>query len=210
MKNSRIAVLTVAALTTAVLLAGCKEDNQPQSTSGVQKATVTVPVDPVTGLTVEQRNIKGRLLADNTPGSVKHLYIIAPESGQVIMYSTVQGKVTSSGKRLSPSTVNGMTRGFLVNFGSEQHYTSEVLGDDGTYGSSGEYLYWFDSKGIYHQHYLTGGQIITLSDQPVQVKSVTINMEIQQTSNPASTFVPPHKGDVVSPAPAATPEGEKK
>ena len=208
MKRPSIALL--ATITATILLAGCNFDNTPQSSSGVQKATVTVPVDPVTGLTVEQRNIKGRLLADNTPGSIKHLYIIAPESGQVIIYSTVQGKVTSSGKRLSPSTVNSYTRGFLVNFGHEQHYTSEVLGDDGTYGFYGEYLYWFDTKGIYHQHYLTGGQIISLSDQPVQVKSVTINMEIQQTATPASTFVPAHKPDAASPAPAAASGADKK
>ncbi len=210
MKRTNIIGLTIATLALSTLLAGCNEDT-PQSTSGVQKATVSVPVDPVTGLTVEQRNIKGRLLADNTPGSIKHLYIVAPESGQVIIYSTVQGKVTSSGKRLSPSTVNGSTRGFLVRFGNDTHYTSEVLGDDGTYGSSGEYLYWLDTKGIYHQHYLTGGQIITLSDQPVQVKSVIINMEVTQTSSPASTFVPPASAKPAAPAPAPTAtDGQKK
>lgn len=179
---SAIALVAVAALT----LAGCEERETPKSTSGVGKATVEVAVDPTTGLTVEQRNIAGRLKMDNTPGSVKHLYIIAPESGQVIIYSTVQGKVTSSGKRLSPKTVNGSTRGFPVQFGNEQHYTSEVLQDDGTYGDSAEYILWFDAQGRYHQHYFTGGQIIHVSDQPVQVKGVVINMELTATSGPGS------------------------
>ncbi len=183
-----LALVVVAALA----LSGCNEQDAPQSASGVQKATVHVNVDPNTGLTVEQSNIAGRLKMDNTPGSVKHLYIIAPESGQVIIYSTVQGKVTSSGKRLSPKTVNGSTTGFNVRIGNETHYTSEVLQDDGTYGDSAEYIYWFDAQGRYHQHYFTGGQIIHISDYPVQVKGVIINMEVQQTpATPGKTAVPP-------------------
>lgn len=175
-----VAILAAGGL----LLTGCEEYTtpSPQSSSGVQKATVKVATDPTTGLTVEQKNIAGRLKQDNSPGSVKHLYIIAPESGQVIIYSTVQGKVTSSGKRLSPKTVNGSTIGFRVQIGNESHYTSEVLQDDGTYGDSSEYIYWFDAQGRYHQHYFTGGQIIHISDQPVAVKSVVINMELSGTA----------------------------
>jgi hypothetical protein len=52
-----------------------------------------------------------------------------------------------------------------------------VLQDDGTYGSSSEDIYWFDAAGRYHQHWFTGGQIIHLSDQPISVKSVVLNLE---------------------------------
>ena len=194
---SLIAIVAVASIT----LAGCNED-APQSSSGVQKATVQVAVNPATGRTVEQDNIAGRLKMDNTPGSVKHLYIVAPESGQTIIYSTVQGKVTSSSKRLSPKTVNNSTRGFNVLFGNETHYTNEVLQDDGTYGDSAEYIYWFDAQGRYHQHYFTGGQIIHISDHPIQVKSVIINMEL--TAAPgvvAPAAAPANNGGAVAPAP---------
>lgn len=193
MKRTLSLLAIVAA--SGLLLAGCNENAPPQSASGVQKTTVQVAVDPNTGRTVEQNNIAGRLKMDNTPGSVKHLYIIAPESGQVIIYSTVQGKVTSSGKRLSPKTVNNSTRGFDVQIGNERHYTSEVLQDDGTYGDSAEYIYWFDSQGRYHQHYFTGGQIIHISDQPVQVRSVIINMELtaSPTQSPAPASAPQEK-----------------
>lgn len=199
---SLIAIVAIASLS----LAGCKPDDAPQSSSGVQKATVHVAVNPATGRTVEQDNIAGRLKMDNTPGSVKHLYIIAPESGTVIIYSTVQGKVTSSGKRLSPKTINSSTTGFPVDFGNERHYTSEVLQDDGTYGDSAEYIYWFDAQGRYHQHYFTGGQIIHISDQPIQVKSVVINMELTAAPGVIAPAAAPaaDKGAV---APAA---GEKK
>ncbi|CAN5270176.1 hypothetical protein BH11CYA1_BH11CYA1_33250 [soil metagenome] len=199
MKRNSASILAIALVSVAALsLSACKPDEAPSSSSGVQKATVKVAVNPNTGRTVEQDNIAGRLKMDNTPGSVKHLYIIAPDSGQVIIYSTVQGKVTSSGKRLSPKTVNGSTLGFPVDFGGERHYTSEVLQDDGTYGDSAEYIYWFDSQGRYHQHYFTGGQIIHISDQPIQVKGVVINMELTAAPGaPASV-------------PATVPAGEKK
>lgn len=163
-------------------LAACDPPPAPASSSGVRKAEVEVKPGS-DGLTVEQRNVRDRLNMDNKPGSVKHLYIISPYSGQVIVYSTVRGKVTSSGKRLAPKTIEGIYNesstysGFGIKLGDVTAYTNEVLEDDGTYGSSVEYIYWWDAKGNYHQHFFTGGQIIHVSDQPLAVSSVTINME---------------------------------
>lgn len=138
------------------------------------------------GLTIEQKNISKRLDIDNLPGSIKHLYIISAYSGQVLIYSTVQGKVTSSGKRLTPLTVSdagaNLTsprwEGMPVNLFGRDRNTTEVMQDDGTFGSSVEYLYWWDSKGAYHQQYVTGGMILHISDQPIAVRNITINMEL--------------------------------
>ena len=118
------------------------------------------------GRTVEQDNVAKRLLEDNLLGAIKHLYVISAYSGQVILYSTVTGKVTSGGKSLSHRL--------------QRDYGTTVLdamGDDGTFGQSVEYLYWWDTKGIYHQHYVSGGQIIHISSQPIAVKGVIINLE---------------------------------
>lgn len=57
--------------------------------------------------------------------------------------------------------------------------TNEVLEDDGTYGDSVPYIFWFDA-GVYHQHYVEGGQIIHISDQPLAVKSIVLNMELEK------------------------------
>jgi len=181
-------LLLVVSLVAMSLLFMAEDDcspsqSSPQSASGVQQARVSL--QPGTdGLTAEQRNIKGRLLEDNKPGAIKHLYVISPYSGQVILYSTVKGKVTSGGKRLTPTTVSALSgqnnsQGDFIPVGisGSGYRTAEVLQDDGTYGNSGDYLYWWDVRGAYHQHYLTGGQIITISDQPLPVKSVTINIE---------------------------------
>lgn len=152
---------------------GCSEAT---SRTGVAIAPAQKVQKGPDGLTIEQRNINDRLKMDNIPGSIKHLYVISAYSGQVLIYSTVRGKVTSSGKRLTPTSTNG--GGFSFKVGSLDASTNEILGDDGTYGPSVEYLYWWDTKGIYHQHYVQGGQILHISDQPLAVKSIVLNMEL--------------------------------
>jgi hypothetical protein len=188
-RNSLIAVVGIAA---ALLLAGC--DQQParnenvKSTSGVSQTTVQVQTD-ANGHTTEQRNVMRRLDEDNKAGAVKHLYVISPDSGQILLYSTVDGKVTSSGKRLAPRTVaaqdgeyvSGEMAGIPVNIGGSTRRTTEVLEDDGTYGDSVPYIYWWDTKGIYHQHFFTGGQIIHVSSEPITSKAIVLNLEVSQT-----------------------------
>lgn len=164
----------------ALFSASCIPETAPVSASGATKVDVKIPKNEK-GLTVEQDNVARRTLLESQPGSIKHLYVISAMSGQVIIYSTVKGKVTSSGKRLSPATARDSVGqpDFAVNVGGYTYYTEELLGDDGTYGSSVPYVYWFDSKGVYHQHYITGGQIFHVSDQPMAVKDIIINMEQQ-------------------------------
>ena len=182
MKRILITILAVASI---FALGAC--DNQAlQSSSGLSQAKVSVKAGP-DGMSTEQRNIKHRVELENQPGSIKHLYVIAPESGQTILYSTVQGKVTSSGKRVTPNNfyiIGESTQGFIFDFNGKKAVTTEPLGDDGTYGSSDPYIYWWDVRGVYHQHYVNGGQIIHVSDQPIAVKSVIINIE--QTAKPVS------------------------
>ena len=157
-----------------IALSGCNEIKKktPVSASGVKKATVEVETGS-NGLTSEQANIKKRYKVDNEIGSIKHLYVISAYSGEVILYSTVDGKVTSGGKRLT-STVQ-LERGRDGGGGIRDFVTPRIQ-DDGTYGTSMNYLFWFDVKGIYHQHYVGGGQIVHVSTEAMPVKSITINL----------------------------------
>src|SRR5882672_6183536 len=132
----------------------------PTSTTGVHEAKAEVKVQ-ASGYTTVQENVNRRLQEDNKPGAVKHLYVISAYSGDVILYSTVNGKVTSSGKRLTPYSVtsqggeyNSGFNGIPVDIGGRERHTAEVLQDDGTYGSSVDYIYWWDVRGVYHQHYV--------------------------------------------------------
>jgi hypothetical protein len=141
---------------------GC-EGTQQVSDSGVSKATTQIKTD-LNGNTVEQKNIIDRLQRDNDLGSLKHLYVISSFSGDVMEYSTVKGKVTSGGKRLSPKTVVGFTEGSpsyrnKVKLNGENYLTDEVLDDGGAYGDSMSYVYWFDAQGNYHQYFPSGGYL---------------------------------------------------
>jgi len=168
-----------------VLFCGCELPSQPKSASGVSQATASVPVGS-DGLTTEQRNIKNRLAIDNKPGSIKHLYLLSPFNGRQIFYSTVKGKITSSGKRLSPKTINwrnsdrpGFNSGIPVVINDVWTTTEEVIQDDGTYGDSSEYLYFWNENNQYVQLYV-GGLAVVVSDQPVSFQDVVIRNETEK------------------------------
>ncbi len=163
-------------LAAVIGLVGCgpvSETYVAVSPAGV-KATTTHIETGSDGLTTEQRNVTKRLQMDNKPGTIKHLYVFSAYSGQAIIYSTVKGKVTSSGKRLHPFHV---VEYFHNGNGGWNAINKEAIQDDGTYGSSVEYIYWLDQREVYHQHYISGGQIVHVSSEPMPVKSIIVNVE---------------------------------
>jgi hypothetical protein len=179
MKIGKILILLLT-----MFLASCVNQSQQQkSDSGATKATIKVSTDQ-DGHTVEQKNIIERLKRDNEIGGVKHLYIISAYSGDVLQYSTVKGKVTSGGKRLSPKTVQNNANYGAYNYviiNGNNYLTEEVLDDGGAYGESGNYLYWFDAQGNYQQYYPSGGTYLHISDRPLRVKKVNLSVELTET-----------------------------
>jgi hypothetical protein len=172
---------TIFILLTALIISCNSEySSQQKSDSGVRKASTEVKTD-ASGKTIEQENIIERLRRDNLPGSIKHLYIISSYTGDVLQYSTVKGKVTSGGKRLSPKTVNGdgynkSTYNNWVNIGDNTFTTDEVLDDGGAYGDSGNYMFWFDAQGNYHQYYPAGGTYVSICDKPQRIKKANFTI----------------------------------
>jgi hypothetical protein len=177
-------MITIAVFSIGV--AGCEFGTAapPKSSTGVTQAQAKVKTQ-ADGLTVEQGNIKRKVELENAPGAIKHMYVVSAMSGDVLIYSTIKGKVTSSGKRLTPYSVvatdgqyvDSSSRGVKVNIGGKNHYTPEVLQDDGTYGSSISYLYWWDARGIYHKQYVAGGIMIHITDQPMNFPKIILNLE---------------------------------
>ena len=178
----RLACGTVVALVLATVI-GCGGGCQPpkaQSVSGVRMAEVGKVQTDDKGRTIEQRNIIDRITLDNDLGTVRHLYVISAYSGQVILYSPVRGKVTSGGKSLSPKTITTVNVTDLpaVDVGGHRFHTNQLPNEDGTYGSGAtDYIYWFTPEGKSHQHFMSGGQIIHISDTPITVKGVVISIE---------------------------------
>lgn len=124
-------------LAVAVVLSGCGDAPQVQSASGTKMALAERVTTNPNGKTVEQQNILDRIKMDNQPGSVKHLYVISAYSGQTIIYSTVRGKVTSSGKRLTPNKIIGVgvnqnTTVYMpeVTVGGVKYQVDELLGEE--------------------------------------------------------------------------------
>jgi hypothetical protein len=162
-------------LSVLVFVAACGGD-AAESDSGVKKARVSVQTG-ADGLTTEQRNVKRRVEEDNRPGAIKHLYLVSAYSGDVILYSTVKGKVTSGGKRLSPYAVTEKNDTGWGGYKFNGQTTLEVLQDDGTYGSSCEYLYWWDQRDNYYQIYVSGGTIPIVSATPLRFPKVVVSVE---------------------------------
>lgn len=166
-------------------IVSCDIQQQTQQTadSGVKKATVKVKTD-INGHSVEQKNIIERTTRDNNIGSIKHLYVISSYTGDVLEYSTVKGKVTSGGKRLSPKSLTGAGEYggdyFIVNINGSNYRTSEVLDENGTYGESGNYLYWFDTQDNYHQYYPSGGTYLHISDKPLKIKKANFTLTTEK------------------------------
>jgi len=167
-----VAALWMMALTTVVV--GCNP--AVQSASGTKMATAGhVNVD-ANGHTVEQNAIIHKIAVENDPNKVWYLYVISPLDQKIIMKSTVKGKVTSSGKRLTPKDASASDTGRMT-FRSNGYdfYTSSMPGEDGTYGDSAEYIYWIDSKGNNRRHYLLHGQIIHVVDKNLSVSELLEN-----------------------------------
>jgi outer membrane murein-binding lipoprotein Lpp len=157
----KITLLT-AALLSLTLLAGCPEEQK--TVKNQQAAKAAQAANSISfAENAEIDNIKQRLQLTSNPGLVGYI-VLLNESGQPIMYTGVKGKVTSGSKRLTepdrytPQGTNGFIR--------------QSPSDEGTYGSSGEYVFYWTPSGQYVQwngKYLYSDKPFRLSVQPLVV-----------------------------------------
>ena len=105
-------------------------------------------------------NIKKRLDLTSSPSLLGYVAIIN-NVGQIAMYTPVKGKVTSGGKRLTtPNKV--LYQDLLV----------PTPSDEGTWGSSNPYVYFWTPSGRYIQtsmNYLYSDQPFRLTEKPLVV-----------------------------------------
>lgn len=118
----------------------------------------------------EIENIKRRLELTSDPGLLGYI-VLFNGTGQPIEYTTVKGKVTSGSKRLTkPQELKQLTSG-----GNWTYEVVDAASDEGTYGSSNPYIYFWTTNGVYRQwsgEYLYSDQPIRLSVEPLVVSVV--------------------------------------
>lgn len=160
---SKRLTLALLVLLIAAILVGCAPDDVQKRT---EERVRVVDVPPVKHFT-EAQNIARRLDLMDDPNLIQWIYCLS-DSGAIVFYGPVVGKVTSSGKRLEPVTIS-------VNATSAQYgdtLTNERMQADGTFGSSDAYVFWFDPNGIFQQW---SGDYF-LSSVPIKIKTPVINV----------------------------------
>ena len=176
MKN----IIRVSIFSLPIFFIGCNEGIVTKNGISAERATSHLVVKKqANGLTLEQNNIVNSYKIENRLQAVKHLYVISPYNGSVLIYSTVQGKVTSNAKSLTPRQTHNPSTKTITIHGDEYRIT-QMMNESGTYGESKpNYIYWWDTKGVYHKHFVTGGQMIHISDQPLPVRDIVINLTLK-------------------------------
>jgi len=109
----------------------------------------------------EIENIKKRLTLTADPGLIGYV-VLLNEMGQPIVYTTVKGKITSGSKRLtSPEE-----------WSTNSSTYRQAPSDEGTYGSSNPYIYFWSTSGQYYQwsgQYLYSDKPFRLAQKPLVV-----------------------------------------
>jgi len=165
-------IMLISSFAAAILLSACV----PEATSGPTKQTQSQKAAEVANSisfteNAEIDNIKNRLELTSKPGQLGFVLLLN-EMGQPIMYEGVRGKITSSGKRLTPpvqrwSVDKGEWNGTEINVAPS---------DEGTWGSSDPYVYYWNLNGEYRQwngKYLYSDKPFRLRQEPLVVNIET-------------------------------------
>lgn len=160
-----------------LVLAGCESDEageQVSSTGASQHNPGTVKLTS-NGTTLEQENIKRRIETTTDPGGLAWIHLMS-SNGKVVARMVVQGKVTSSGKRLQPKIAERDGTGHTLKLPRTRdgYFTNELIQPDGTYGQSDAYIFWFDPQDRYHQLSTSStGIAYLLTNYPIVLNSST-------------------------------------
>lgn len=160
-------ILFALAAVSVLSLAACEVPQAPPTVKQQQAAKAARAADSLQfSQNAEIENIKARLQLTSNPGQIGFI-VLLNETGQPVMYTSVKGKVTSGSKRLTPS---GEQNTFDIN--GYNIGTTTLPSDEGTYGSSDPYIYFWTTNGQYLQwngKYLYSDQPFRLSTQPLVI-----------------------------------------
>lgn len=161
-------LLTVALLSVALTAcqpeAGTKKQTQADKAKEAAQSVVFTE-------NAEIENIKKRLELTSDPGKLGFV-VLMNEAGQPVMYTSVVGKITSGGKRLTPP--EGCLSGKVIDPYScwRDDTVTAAPSDEGTWGSSSPYIFFWSASGQYIQwngKYLYSDQPLRLSVEPLVI-----------------------------------------
>jgi hypothetical protein len=153
----KISIALIA--TSALLLSACEPNSEPNPAKATQAQKAAEAANSIQfSENAEIDNIKRRLELTSNPGQI----------GFVLLYTSVKGKITSGGKRLtSPQEVRCLEVAESV--GCSQQMV-DAPSDEGTYGSSNPYIFFWTVDGQYIQW---SGKYL-YSDKPFRIEDPTI------------------------------------
>lgn len=159
----------IAALAASSLMLTACDVNQPANpakTAQAQKAAAAANSIQFNENS-EIDNIKQRLVLTSNPGQIGFVLLLN-EMGKPVMYASVKGKITSGQKRLTaPQEVKCLDVAGQV--GCSQQMVDSPS-DEGTYGSSSPYVFFWTTDGQYFQW---AGKYL-YSDKPFRISDPTI------------------------------------
>lgn len=150
----------------ALGLAACEDDSgTPVKNQQAQKAAAAANSIHFTE-NAEIDNIKKRLELTSSPGLLGYVTLIN-RVGQTVLYTPVQGKITSGSKRLTPP--DRCDAGISTGKNECWYGDGKVRAapsDEGTWGSSNEYVFFWTPGGQYFQTSLD----YVYSDKPYRLR----------------------------------------
>lgn len=162
-------IILIAAAMGLMSLTACDRDARvDQAAKGKERAE---RVMANAGTNAEQDNIEARLKLTSDPNLLGHIAIVN-KVGQVVLYTSIKGKITSGSKRMSNPTACGTNVG-------------DCPSDEGTFGSSNPYIFFWTANGQYIQ---TSMDYI-YSDKPLRLDEKPI-FTVPQTPAPAASPTP--------------------
>lgn len=163
-------IILSAVVCSALFLTGCAEDRPVANKERQAEKAAQAAASLDFSANAEIDNIKRRLTLTSNPGAIGFV-VLLNQAGQPILYASVKGKITSSGKRLTAPVkdwgegMNSIPLGTL----------DTAPSDEGTWGSSDPYIYFWDTNGVYHQwagSYLYSDKPIRLRVEPLVISAV--------------------------------------
>lgn len=175
-------LLLVIVIILSIMLAGCGSDKKTLgdtlkeeaiSISDNQQRLMKQQPAPIISFSNERANqIKRAETFGSDPNKLSWIYLVLP-GGQILDFSSVKGKVSHVSSYLVPD-MQLIDEDDYKDFSSNDWAVTVQAPDiDGSYGTNGDAVFWYDANGVFHQwnglYYLVD-EPLKLASQPLIIK----------------------------------------